>query len=236
MTRRLGARAKAHKTARKAVAKKRGGALDMGDRGMRHPLMPTRSWFMPPLGLPAQQVVKLRYAEVVPLLSTLGSLNYVQYAANGVYDPNLSGGGHQPYGFDQWTPLYKNHTVLKSRIDVEAFAISAPFTCGITFSSNGNPISSLPDPPSLIEAGRGEAGVLAPGAPARVFNSTFNLKKLFPDHDPASYQGTVSANPAVVHQYVVWAMSMDASTNTAFTTIVVEYEVLLQDPNNVVPS
>lgn len=38
------------------------------------------------------------------------------FYANGLYDPDITGTGHQPQGYDQWGDLYRTATVLKSKI------------------------------------------------------------------------------------------------------------------------
>lgn len=41
----------------------------------------------------------------------------VEISLNGLYDPDITGAGHQPRGFDQWIALYKRYKVYK--VDVE---------------------------------------------------------------------------------------------------------------------
>lgn len=71
---------------------------------------------------PPEYPCKLRYVERVTL-STFGTSSsafgpeYVM-AINNLFDPNFSGGGHQPQGFDQLAALYKRYTVLVCDIDV----------------------------------------------------------------------------------------------------------------------
>lgn len=40
------------------------------------------------------------------------------FAANGLYDPNITGGGHQPVGFDQMMDMYDHYVVTRSKIVV----------------------------------------------------------------------------------------------------------------------
>ena len=41
-----------------------------------------------------------------------------QFVANGAFDPNLTGVGHQPRGFDQFMAGYETFTVTGSKISV----------------------------------------------------------------------------------------------------------------------
>lgn len=49
---------------------------------------------------------------------TTGALSRYEFIANGLYDPNFTGTGHQPYGFDQLIALYSYAVVhgCKSRV------------------------------------------------------------------------------------------------------------------------
>jgi hypothetical protein len=47
------------------------------------------------------------------------------FSANGLYDPNATGTGHQPLGFDQMMLMYEQYTVFASRISVRAINGSA---------------------------------------------------------------------------------------------------------------
>lgn len=40
------------------------------------------------------------------------------FAANGLYDPNITGGGHQPVGFDQMMDMYDHYVVTRAKIVV----------------------------------------------------------------------------------------------------------------------
>lgn len=43
------------------------------------------------------------------------------FSANGLYDPNITGTGHQPTGFDQLMQFYDHYTVIASKITVTFF-------------------------------------------------------------------------------------------------------------------
>lgn len=61
--------------------------------------------------------VTLRYAETFTLTTgTAGVIGTVQtMTLNNCYDPNQTGIGHQPYGFDQVTPYYGYYLVRRTR-------------------------------------------------------------------------------------------------------------------------
>lgn len=47
-----------------------------------------------------------------------GALAIYVYTTNGLYDPNTTGIGHQPTGFDQLMALYNEYVVIGSTIKV----------------------------------------------------------------------------------------------------------------------
>lgn len=74
------------------------------------------------LAFPQSISTKLRYVEKIDMgsLSTQDvSIN--QFIANGAYDPNFTGTGHQPRGFDQFcgdNGAYETYTVTGSKLSV----------------------------------------------------------------------------------------------------------------------
>lgn len=62
--------------------------------------------------LPSRYITKMKYsATLTPSTSGLQSGLY-QINMNSLYDPDRTGGGHQPYGFDQIGNLYNKYRVI----------------------------------------------------------------------------------------------------------------------------
>lgn len=72
-----------------------------------------------PLG--RQRKCTMIYGETFTLNPGVGSLASYVFRANSCYDPNLTGIGHQPRGFDQLMALYDHGTVIASKIDVGGY-------------------------------------------------------------------------------------------------------------------
>lgn len=67
-----------------------------------------------------RQFVQFVYNDIVSLSSStsgLASTPYV-FSLNGAYDPDVTGTGHQPRGFDQWMALYKRFKVYKADVEI----------------------------------------------------------------------------------------------------------------------
>lgn len=71
------------------------------------------------LGFPQSMRATLRYTDPVSFnLNSLDQVFFVNMLANGMFDPQVALGGHQPRGFDDYMRLYGKFTVLSSSISV----------------------------------------------------------------------------------------------------------------------
>lgn len=76
---------------------------------------------LPLNGFPDKWVGRLKYTDFITLDSTAtGSAvpTYHTMRANSLYDPDRSGSGHQPRGFDQLSAIYDHYCVIGSKITV----------------------------------------------------------------------------------------------------------------------
>jgi hypothetical protein len=68
---------------------------------------------MPAL-MPQKLQTKLKYADQIAFTNFVGGVPKVhEFVANGLYDPDSTGVGHQPRGFDQLMQFYGAYTVTK---------------------------------------------------------------------------------------------------------------------------
>jgi len=67
------------------------------------------------IGFPQQLKTKLRYSTRVEFTPTGTSVQQFQLKANGMFDPQVALGGHQPRGFDEFMKAYEMFTVLGSK-------------------------------------------------------------------------------------------------------------------------
>jgi hypothetical protein len=68
-----------------------------------------------PVILPDRIQVTMRYRESLTMSSTAGLGTY-RFSMNSIFDPNVTGGGHQPLGYDQWAAFYQQYEVKASHI------------------------------------------------------------------------------------------------------------------------
>lgn len=211
----------------------------LADRPDVHPLSDFKMFSSPGVGLPATRRVTLRYAEIFRVTSTAGAVGKFLFAANGMYDPNLTGAGHQPYGFDQWFTLYKTAMVVRSRIDIQvASAAASPMQVGVTFAeSDPTVVTGTATPVALMEASRGTTQILNSYVPAIHLQSTFDLATSYPEFDPGDVQQVGSSNPTRTFVFCVYQVPTDfTSTLIGDYSAVIEYEAIFSQPLTVAAS
>lgn len=187
--------------------------------------------------IPKQLFNRLKYAETVNVAIGVSGLGSYIFSCNGMYDPNTTGGGHQPMYFDQWSAMYNHYTVLKSTMKATVVAN----TTGATIFSLGQ------DDDATINAATSYTIWERPGFQTKVVNAPVNpentflwskwdAKKVFgadPQSDP-SLQGSATSNPTEQTFYVFY---FDATPST-YVTVLVEiwYDVVWDEYVSMVAS
>lgn len=135
-------------------------------------------------GFPATTMVKLRYCESATLNPAAGFCARYQFRANSCNDPNQTGAGHQPLGYDQWSVFYNHYVVvgakLKVTISPNTTTASAGTTiCGITLADDttgSTNLSTIMEQPLTRSTKRYTS--ISASKPA-VITKTFSAKKFF---------------------------------------------------------
>jgi len=96
---------------------------------------------------PASKRVKLWYFENELSFTTASGVpgGYV-FSANGAYDTNITGTGHQPIGFDQMMTFYNQCTVVNSKISVDFYNpnnAGLPIRCNVYLSPSGTILTGI---------------------------------------------------------------------------------------------
>lgn len=155
------------------------------------------------------------------------------FSANGLYDPDITGAGNQPRGFDQISPLYDHHTVIGSKIEMMCSAEEAqsPMVFGIALK-DGTSVSTNAD--DYLEEPFSSWQMASPfGSGVKV------LQKFSPKFlgykNPMSVEeleGSISANPAEQAFYHVWAYSASGTDEgNVYIPVRITYEVVFKEPN-----
>jgi len=190
----------------------------------------------PPL-FPAKWKGTLRYADNNALSTTAGAVNTFVFSANGMFDPNITGTGHQPAGFDQMMISYEHYTVVRSRIVVNFINQSGNTfpTCAVSYHAGSTPITVITQ---IVEDGMISMERLdgANGSHStsvqRLSGDVAKFGGIRDLLDNPDYKGTIAANPVEQQYYHVQTWSTDATTSTITFEAVIEYEAWFTEPRS----
>lgn len=101
-------------------------------------------------GVPRTLRATMKYVTHIPLTSGVVALQEHIFRAFSIYDPDVTGVGHQPLAHDQWAQLYRKYRVLNSKISVKCVNELVPTlganytatTCVLAVAEQGVPISN----------------------------------------------------------------------------------------------
>lgn len=106
-----------------------------------------------PTVVPDSKIVKHRWVSTIQLDAGISSSARHIYRANSMFDPDLTGVGTQPLGFDQWAVFYDHYTVIGSRLTAKFMPTSSSgfvgaAIVGVILTDN---TSVLPTPAAIME-------------------------------------------------------------------------------------
>ncbi len=205
----------------------------------------------PKLGalLKKKMMVKLRYVDTVSLNAGSAAIVNHNFSANGIFDPDVTGTGHQPLLHDEYALLYARYRVTKSTIKVtpivSATTNQIPALWGCFLDDNGtlsysSATQAIEDKTRtkqwrLMEMPLNGANNNANNRPiiAR-FNSKRDVAK---DFDVGSVFGANPTGNPTTQFYVIWSGSI-LGNDPGLTEFMVELEYTceLTEPLVVTPS
>lgn len=148
----------------------------------------------------ANRVCKLRYCDVISLNPGIGAITNYVYSCNGMYDPDISSTGHQPYGFDTLATLYNTCTVLGAKITVTAIPGGAIGTFGIGIKVSDVSTITSADPIAIQEQPGYKYRIFGNGSAAYTpsVSKGWSLKKMVGNnlHQDKYSMTTMTQNPA----------------------------------------
>jgi len=173
-------------------------------------------------GLPGFLDTTMQYVQQVSL-DPGASLSNNTFNANSLYDPDQSGTGHQPSGFDTLAAMYSRYLVKKATIDCYFFlqgaTTSVPLAIGINLYDGSSPYGSgaiamleQSNGVHLITCKNGSNGVEIPR-----LRCTFDAKKWFGltnlDDNRETIGALTNSNPTRRAYFQVWTGPTDESTD-----------------------
>lgn len=181
------------------------------------------------VGFPKRVVCTLKYAGYRDLTSSTGLYATYRYSCNGLYDPDITGTGHQPMYFDNLMSIYNHYTVIGSKITVKVVPKSATQGPGaLAVFVNDSASTNMTNIGNVFEQSSGsQTRLLAPGQSGPlVIVKTWSAKQTFGGSILGNddLQGNVGANPVEQSYYDIVYQDLTTSPTTATVQVFVELE------------
>ncbi len=184
---------------------------------------------------PLTLVRKLRYATSVTFDPSAGATQNIFILANGLFDPEVALGGHQPLGFDQYMSFYDHFKVESSHIT----AYFQPTTGNVVFQticsiSVDDDQTANTSSNNIIEQGLAtwKIGNVGAGNEIVTLRKSFNSKRFFMNQSSsANLVGSALSDPSELANYNVSVGPMDGVSDVEEVKcfIVVDYIVTFSE-------
>jgi hypothetical protein len=185
---------------------------------------------------------KLSYYDVATISTGAGSAGTRVYSTNGLYDPDITGAGHQPMPFDQLMLSFEHYVVTAAKIVVNFKNTSTTNTQSVAISLNAGttPITAYG---SLCENGvlvRDRLGMYPYSDSVKTLSMPINVGK-FGDVrnllDNPNYEGSVASNPVEQSYFHISTWNPDSvSSIDCICEIYIIYYAIFREPRKNSPS
>lgn len=179
------------------------------------------------------------------LVGTIGVVASRVYSVNGVFDPDITGTGHQVIGFDQMMAAYNHYSVIRAKLTVTFLNNGdAPARCGVYLNPEPTPLT---DQVRIMENGLVktvvcECKTVPAGDRMRSVSMDCDVRRYFgkgrySELLEVNYSGTAAANPPEQVYFTVFTLNpFDATTTTVLYDVVLSYDVIYHEPRKLVSS
>lgn len=183
---------------------------------------------------------RLNYSESVALTHTLFGPGTYIYSTNGLYDPNITGTGHQPMGFDQMMVFYEHYVVTRMKAYV-TFSNKAAFPVTVALSLNAantspSDSSALQEGGYIVKDRLTAAGTQGSVKTLSIFvnNKKFEVATNILDVD--EFKGNVAANPVEQTYLDITSWDPDGKGGDLICEVYLEYDAWFVEPRKLTPS
>jgi hypothetical protein len=178
----------------------------------------------------------IRYYFAGTITSGASTTGTYVISANGAYDPDITGTGSQPMGFDQMMTFYNHYTVLRSRIRVVFKTNSTNLRATVALSVSGSSTATT-SIEQLVENGNLTFQVLefagAYGGACTLSRAvnTAKFQGIDDAMDDPNMRGDSASNPTeqLYYHLSVWNPASATTLSTDFQ-VLVEYDTMFHEP------
>lgn len=194
------------------------------------------------VGFPKKAKQTLLYSEIVNLVGTTGGNGNYFFSCNGMYDPNVTGTGHQTLYFDQMAAVYNHYTVIGSKITITPVPFTATSESWImSLCQNDDAAVTTATPTGQAEIA-GSKYMIVPanfsGVPLSL-SDNWSAKKTFGGSvlGNDNLQGTSGANPTEVTNWLISIRATDSvSTVSCYVKVEIEYIAIWEELKDIAQS
>lgn len=152
---------------------KRGSKRRMGRKGRASKQRLVNLQALTPIA--QRYITKHKYVETVAL--NLANNYTYAYNLNSLFDPNRTGIGHQPYGYDTFALLYNRYRVINCSYTVQAYPGNG--TSPVTVAVHpANELITFPDTDTAMENPKTKWAVQLPGGNTRIIKGNVYIPSL----------------------------------------------------------
>jgi len=169
----------------------------------------------------------LKYTDAVVMTVTAGAGSYL-FSCNGLYDPNITGTGHQPMYFDQLMAVYDHYTVTSSRIKAYYVPDSTITTGFMVTLYIDDDTATHATGLAAAERDSCKSVVIRPSSQVTtVLYNSWNAVKYFGPNPLANdnLQGSSSANPTEQSYFVCQGYDFSGAASGLRLYVEIEYDV-----------
>lgn len=189
---------------------------------------------------PRTRRFKLRYVQPIQMNPGIGSMAVQYFSANGLFDPYVTGVGHQPLGFDQYMSMYDHYVVTKSKCTVYTEnSDNDPVVLGIYLNddttlipTNVNEMNEQPNTKwrylSSVVSGHNSSGTVT-----KTFNTSKDLGRKSVLSDP-QLKGSTTANPTEQMFFSIYLGTFDTTVDHGAQElqVIIEYDGYFIEPKD----
>lgn len=185
------------------------------------------------------KIVSMRYCDNIQLdaLTAGGGVSHL-FRANSIFDPDITGSGHQPMGHDTMALTHRHYCVLGSKITVKALNAGADGNAHSMFSCQlVDAAYSASSVTAFIEQKRGSYCVLGIAAGAKAYgqvSAKYSCRKFFNIKNPGAdntQRTQMGFNPSEDAIFYVSTQSLTNGDPAAIDCLVtIDYIVKFTEP------
>ncbi len=195
--------------------------------------------------IPKTKMVRLKYVGSFVLDDAHLSSGHL-VSCNGMFDPDITGTGHQPMGFDEWMIFYQHYEVRKSKVTFwidNGTAVETKGTYAVlrldsdTAADGVNTLEHFMEQPSTVTRFLNPSN----GGGRTTVSKSWNLTSQFGKHQLGNtvMKGSVFANPGEQTYYRLKLVNSILSTDSSVSHTVmfqVTYTALLSERKDMAQS